>query len=160
MSSETVKRGKVIYSENELLVGLEMIESLEKITDLMLYFLDREKIKFSYILIQSDTDDFESWLRGQKRETDILIPIKGNDPLYAIVCQETDVEGGYRFAERITRLLSIEKQTHPISCNVMTVSSSRYTVHQIIFRLYEYYMKTNKQDPSERAGGIDFSSLS
>jgi len=137
-----------------------MADKLKKVTDMMLYFLDGQHIKFTYILISADDENFESFLHEEKRDTDILIPIDEKQILYAIVCQETDIEGGYRFAERIIRLLDIEKHRECIYCSVLTVSSARYSTQQIVFRLLESYLALTKKDPAERRSQIEFSTLS
>lgn len=160
MSSEVVKRGKAVFLENELLVGLEMIESLEKVTDLMLYFLDREHVKFTYILMQSESDDLDSFLRQYKRNTDLLLSIEGDRMMSVLICQETDVEGGYRFAERLIRKLNIDHEKQSICCDVMTVSTTRYTSKQVIYRLFETYVKSMRKDNKEKSGEIEFSTLS
>ena len=154
------KRGHIAYSEKELLLGLNMIDRLEKITDMMLYFLDRQHIKFTYILMCASDENFESFLREEKRDTDILVPIDEKQTLYAIVCQETDIEGGYRFAERIIRLLDIEKHHECLHCSVLTVSSTHYSTQQIIFHLLESYLALSKKEPAERRAQIEFSTLS
>jgi len=159
-SDAAQKRGHIAYNEKELLLGLKMIDRLEKVTDMMLYFLDRQHIKFTYILICAADEDFESFLREEKRDTDILIPIDEKQTLYAIVCQETDIEGGYRFAERIIRLLDIEKHHECLHCSVLTVSSTHYSTQQIIFHLLESYLALSKKESAERHAQIEFSTLS
>ena len=154
------KRGHIAYTERELLLGLKMVEELEKVTDMMLYFLDRQSIKFTYILICADDDDFESFMCDEKRDTDLLIPIDKKQTLYAIVCQETDIEGGYWFAERIIRSLDIEKHSECLHCSVLTVSSTHYSTQQIIFHLLENYLALSKKDPAEHYAQIEFSTLS
>ncbi|MEA3455822.1 MAG: hypothetical protein U9R26_04895 [Campylobacterota bacterium] len=154
------KRGHIAYTESELLLGLKMMDSLEKVTNMMSYFLDKQHIKFTYILICADDENFESFLRKEKRDTDLLIPIDKKQTLYAIVCQETDIEGGYRFAERIIRLLDISDHRECLHCSVLTVSSTRYSVQQIIFRLLESYLALAKRDAADRHMHIEFRTLS
>ncbi len=160
MSSTMQKRGQIAFTERELQLGLKMIDKLEKITEMMLYFLDRERVKFTYILLCADDENFESFLNKEKRDTDLLIPIDEEKTLYAIVCQETDIEGGYRFAERIIRLLEIDMHRECLHCNVMTVSSTHYNAQAIIFHLLEAYLKLNKIDAADRRSQIDFQTLS
>ena len=156
------KRGHIAYAEDELLLGMKMMEKLEKITDIMLYFLDRESLKFTYIFIQVNDEKFEEFLHNTKRNTDVLIPVSKEDMIYAIVCQETDIEGGYRFAERIIRLVEVEEGKEVLLCNGMTVSATHFSTQQIILRLLEKYLK-HKNEYSENPKMkhlIDFSTLS
>lgn len=158
MKKESKKRGHIAYSEDELLLGIRMMDKLEKITRLMLYFLDRKGIKFTYILMQVDDNDFESFLRKEKRATDILVPIDTEEKLYAIVCQETNIEGGYHFAERIIRLLEVERGKSCLSCNVLTISGADYSAEQIILHLLERYLDHGKMKINNTILQIDFHS--
>ncbi len=157
-NKDRIDRGHIEYNEDQLLLGIDTIDKLGKITEMMLYFLDKRQIKFSYILIHSDSDNFEAFLKQEKRNTDVLIPL-ANKNLFAIVCQETDIEGGYRFAERLIRLLDMEENAKSLSCNVMTVSTTYYDVNHIIFRLLDSYHMLNAKDPDDRIGSIEFQTL-
>ncbi len=160
MGSTMQQRGHIAFTEQELLLGLKMMEKLEKVTDMMLYFLDKEQIKFTYILMCSDDENFESFVRKEKRDTDLLIPIDIEQSLYVVVCQETNIKGGYHFAERIIRLLNIEEHSECSYCNATTVSSARHSTKAIIFYLLDAYLKLSKMEPSERRTQIDFRTLS
>jgi len=153
------QRGHIAYNEEELLLGITMMDKLEKITRMMLYFLDHKNIKFTYILMQVDDDEFESFIRKQKRSTDILVPIDTKEKLYAIVCQETNIEGGYHFAERIIRFLEVEEGKRCLSCNVLTVSTSHLSTEQIILYLLERYVEFGKSKSVGSPLQIDFHSF-
>lgn len=153
------KRGQIAYSEDELLLGIKMIEALGKITDMMLHFLDRKNIKFTYILMQVDDKEFEPFLRKQKRATDILYSIDVENGIYVTICQETDIEGGYHFAERIIRLLEVNRKKKCLSCNVLSVSTTHYNTQTIIFRLLERYLDFRQENAKTNSCKIDFSAL-
>ncbi|MEA3491139.1 MAG: hypothetical protein U9R27_04490 [Campylobacterota bacterium] len=152
-------RGRIGYDEEQLLLGIDMVDKLKTITEMMLYFLDQRQIKFTYILIRSDSDDFEAFLKEEKRDTDVLISL-AEKGLFVIVCQETDIEGGYRFAERLVRHLNMRDNAKSLSCNVMTVSTTYYSVQHIIFRLLDSYHMFTMKDPDDRMGPIEFQTLS
>jgi hypothetical protein len=154
------KRGHIAYTEDELMLGIEMMEKLSKITDMLLYFLDRRNIKFTYMLMQVDDEKFEPFLGEQKRATDILVPINKERGIYAIVCQETDVEGGYHFAQRIIRLLEVDREKKCLSCNVLTVSTTHYDTQRIILRLLERYLDYKQKNAEASPCKIDFFALS
>ena len=154
------KRGHIAYSENEILCGSAMVEKLEKITDIMLYFLDRQNITFTYILMQVDDEDFENFLKHNKRDTDIMVPISEEDRVHAIICQETDIRGGYFFAERITRLLEVEREKSILQCNVLAVTTTHYSAQTIILRLLERFLISKNESSKKITGQIDFSTLS
>ncbi len=99
-------------------------------------------------------------MRQHKRNTDLLLSIEGDRMMSVLICQETDVEGGYRFAERLIRKLNIDHEKQSICCDVMTVSTTRYTSKQVIYRLFETYVKSMRKDSKEKSGEIEFSTLS
>jgi len=158
--AQSDKRGHIAYTEEELLFGIKMMEGLSKITDMLLYFLDRKNIKFTYIIIQVDDETFGSLLREQKRTTDILISIDEEKGVYAIVGQETDVEGGYHFAERIMRLLEVGRGKSCLSCNVLTISTTHYDAQSIILRLLERFLDSREKNGETSPHKIDFFTLS
>ena len=160
MSPHKKERRNKAYTEDELLLGIHFIERLGKITDLLRYFLDKKSIKFTYILMHVDDEAFEPFLREEKRATDILIPLDEKKLLYAVVCQETGIEGGYHFAERIIHLLEVVRQKKCISCNVMTVSAAHYSAEEIAMHLLERYLNFEKESSQEAPACIDFSTLS
>ncbi len=161
MSGQSINehRGRSGYDEQELLLGMDMMDKLERITEMMLYFLDKQKLKFTYMLMRSDYENFDTFLKKQKRNTDVLIPLleKG---LFVIVCQETDIEGGYKFSDRLIRLLDTEEGAECLSCNVMTVSTTHYNAQHIIFKLLDSYHTHSLKDINERLGKIEFQTLS
>lgn len=134
------KRGKIGYNEIELRLGLEMLEKLEDVTDMMLYFLDRRGLHFTYIFIHACDGTFHEWLDHNKRATDLVIDIDKERGLHVVACQETDIEGGYKFAERIINLLHIEDKDTCGECTVLTVTNQGYNARQIIFRLLDTYV--------------------
>ena len=158
--NKSIKRGLVEYSEYELLLAIRMTEKLEKITDIMLYFLGRQNIKFTYILIEVESDNFGDFLRKNKRNTDVLVPIDDDNHISVIVCQETDIKGGFKFAERLMRLLDVELQKNVDNCLVMTVSTSRYSNQEIVMNLVERYLILKNEENRSIGQMIDFSVLS
>ena len=147
------KRGQIVYSEKELLLGLKMMERLEKITDMMLFLLKHRNLYFSYILISANEKNLKTTLRQEKRETDLLMPIDTNMNLYAIICQETKIEGGYRFSERLIRTLEVEGGSeHKHHCVVLTVSSLTHSFREIVFHLLDIYI--SQQNDKKRQAQI------
>ena len=162
------RRGQIVYNEEEMLLGLKMLESLEKITDMMLFLLKHRNLYFSYILIGVNRENLESillhrsersietLLRKEKRETDLLIPIDKEKNIYVIICQETKIEGGYIFSERLIRELEVGgKKGHLYQCSVLTVTSLHYSIRQIIYYLLDIHVsrrheKTRKSQISLR----------
>lgn len=100
--------------------------------------------------------DMDELLKGQKRDTDLVFPIhgiEGSNTLFALICQETKVDGGCRFAERILRTL-VSKDAKNIYCIEIEVRSIRYDKREVIFKVIESYISTKK---SGNSGGNCFS---
>lgn len=144
-------RGQIVYSEKEILLGLKMMERLDKVTDMMLFLLEHRNLYFSYILMSADDKNLKAILRKEKRETDLLLPIDVDQNLYVIICQETKIEGGYRFSERLIRKLEVEEESkHQHHCAVLTVSSLKHSFRQIIFHLLDIYI-SQRNDKTRQA---------
>ena len=132
------------------------MEQLEKPLELMYYLMERDyENPFVMILISADDDNIESTLGSQKRNTDLLFKIDDERNLLALICQETKVDGGYRFAERLVRTLVFNK-ADTIYCTEIEVRSTKYEIKEIIFKAIESYITAIKE---EKKGEIIFRSM-
>ena len=158
MSDETkqMRRPSLRFNETEIKLALSVIEQLEKPIELMYYLMDRENEKpFVIMLISANDVALDDLLIKQKRDTDLLFEINDNKNLYAIICQETKVDGGYRFAERILRSL-VEDNASDVYCTEIEVRSTRYDKKEVIFKAIESYIRSVKE---VKEGEIIFRSL-
>lgn len=147
MSVETKKarRPSLRFNESEIKLALSMMKNMEKPIELMYYLMEREHNKPFVIMLISAVDiDVESLLKEEKRDTDLLFKIDEERNLFALICQETKVDGGYRFAERLLRTLVLHN-AHTIYCIDMEVRSTRYNIKEVIFKAIESYINANKE---------------
>jgi len=146
--SEDVKktrRPSLRFNESEIKLALSVIEKMEKPIELMYYLMDREHEKpFVIILISAEDIEVASLLEEEKRDTDLLFEIDENKKLFALICQETKVDGGYRFAERLLRSL-ISNNAHTIYCTEMEIRSTKYAIKEVIFKSIESYIMAKKE---------------
>ena len=139
-----VRRPTLRFNETEIKLTLSVMEQLEKPIEIMYYLMEREQEgPFIIMLLSADATDVETLVREQKRDTDLLLSIDEEDNLYALICQETKVDGGYRFAQRILQTL-ISKNASNIYCAEVEIRSTRYTGREVIFKAIESYISAKK----------------
>jgi len=147
MSQEVKKtrRPTLRFNESEIKLALRVMEQLEKPMELMYYLMDREHEKpFVIMMISAQDAAVGDLLAKQKRDTDLLFDIYPGDNLYALICQETKVDGGYRFAERILRTL-LEHDAQHIYCTEIEVRSTKYDKKEVVFKTIESFIRAKKE---------------
>ncbi|MCF6244640.1 MAG: hypothetical protein L3J43_06350 [Sulfurovum sp.] len=143
---EKVRRPKLKFNESEIKFALSVMDKMKNPVELMYYLLDRENENpFVLIFISSKNVDLGEILKQEKRDTDVLFKINTDKNLYAIICQETKVDGAYRFAERLLRTV-LTKGGNPIYCTELEVTSSKYSVKDILFKAIEMYITAVKEN--------------
>jgi len=159
MSKETkrVKRPKLRLNEDAIRLSLSVLKKMEKPIELMYYLMEHEDERpFVIMLISAKNVKLEKVLRKEKRDTDLLLNIKKKDNLYALICQETKVDGAYNFSKRL--IDSIHKHNgSEIYCTETEIRSAHYGVNEIIFKSVESYVSAKKD---KRMNEIIFRSLS
>jgi len=145
------------FSESDIKLALTVLERLEKPLELLYYLMKREHERpFVIMLLSARKVELEKLIELEKRDTDLLFEIDKDHALYALICQETKIDGGYRFAERFHRTLESENAENIYSVEI-EVGSTRYEIKEVVFKLIETYMKAISE---EREGEIIFHSLS
>ena len=155
--AKSVRRPKLRFNESEIKLALSVMEQLEKPIELMYYLMEREYEKsFVIIFISAESTETESILKLEKRDTDLLYNVDKENNLFTLICQETKVDGAYRFAERLIRSLIVNHATK-IYCSALEVRSSKHFVQEVIFKSIENY---NKMKKDRKENEILFHSLS
>ena len=155
-NTKQTRRPNLRFNEDEIKLSLKVMEQLEKPLEIMYYLMERDyENPFVMILISADDDDIENTLGNQKRNTDLLFKIDDERNLLALICQETKVDGGYRFAERLVRTLVLNK-AETIYCTEIEIRSTKYEIKEIIFKAIESYITAIKE---EKMGEIIFRSM-
>ena len=72
-----------------------------------------------------------------------------------MLCQDTKVDGGYRFAERIIGNI-VSKEGTDIYCAELEVRSTNYKLRGVILKLVEIFIKAQQEGKS---GEIIYKSL-
>ena len=80
---------------------------------------------FVLMLMTAKDIDLQALLTEEKRDTDILFEIDKEESLYVMLCQDTKVDGGYRFAERIIRNILLDNG-NDIYCTELEIRATHY----------------------------------
>ncbi|GIU00497.1 hypothetical protein TSL6_10030 [Sulfurovum sp. TSL6] len=144
------------FNGKEIQLAVKMLDNLETTIDIMYYLMENENQQaFVLMLLTANDVDLNTLLDKEKRETDILFEIDKEESLYVMLCQDTKVDGGYRFAERLLRNIELDKGTD-IYCTEVEVRATHYTPKQVILKLLETFVKSKV---SNKSNEIVFRSL-
>jgi len=144
------------YTEKEINLTVSMVDQMVDVLDLMFYLMDHTSAEsFVLMLITAENIELKKLLESEKRSTDIVYEIDQEECVCAMICQETRVDGGYRFAERIIRNIVLNEGSD-IYCSEIEVRTSKYSAKDIIFRVMDGFVKARQE---EKAGEIVFKSV-
>ncbi len=144
------------FNETGIKLALSVLDKLEKPLELLFYLMRNENEKsFVIMLLSAKNVELENIINEEKRDTDILFEMDKEKSLYALICQETKIDGGYRFAERMHGSLA-KKEAQDVYSVEIEVGSSKYTIKEVTFKLIETYLKAVND---ERSGEIIFHSM-
>jgi hypothetical protein len=144
------------FNGKEIQLAVTMLDKLEATIDIMYYLMENENQQaFVLMLLTAQDVDLSSLLDREKRETDILFEIDKEESLYVMLCQDTKVDGGYRFAERLIRTMQLDKGSD-IYCTELEVRATHFTPKQVILKLLETFAKSKA---SNKTNEIVFRSL-
>jgi len=147
---ENEKRSESLrFDGKEIQLAVKMLKKLETTIDIIYYLMENENQQaFVLMLLTAKDVDLSTLLDKEKRETDILLEIDKEESLYVMLCQDTKVDGGYRFAERLIRNIELDKGTD-IYCTEVEVRATHYTPKQVILKLLETFVKSKASNKSD-----------
>lgn len=144
------------FNGKEIQLAAKMLDTLQTTIDIMYYLMENENQQaFVLMLLTAKEVELNILLDKEKRETDILFEIDKEESLYVMLCQDTKVDGGYRFAERLIRTMQLDKGTD-IYCTELEVRATHFTPKQVILKLLETFVKSKA---SNKSNEIVFRSL-
>ena len=151
-----MQRDHIRFNGDDISLAAKMVDKLTTTIDIMYYLMNRgEERAFVVMLVSAKNIDVETLLSKEKRDTDILFEIDEAESLYAIICQNTKVDGGYYFAERVLRNMILDKG-EDIYCTQLEVRTTVLNIKYVILKLIETFLES-KQD--KKQGEIIFKSL-
>jgi hypothetical protein len=125
-----------------------LLDKLQHGIGVLYYLMDNgKKGTFTISLISASDIELKKHISDIKRDTDTLIKIDKSSNLYAIISQETEVDGGYYFMQRLINLIK-EKNGTDIYCAEIAIKNTEHRAQEIIFRLLNMYQraKAKKED--------------
>jgi len=150
------RKNNLRYTAEDIILAVNMVKELENTIDIMFYLMNSSADNtFVLMLITADNIELKKLLEKEKRDTDIVYDIDKDERICAMICQETKVDGGYRFAERIIRNINLDKGEN-IYCAELEVRTTKYSSKDIIFRIVDVFVKARQ---SEKSGEIIFKSI-
>jgi len=150
------RKNDLRYTAKDITLVVNMVKELEKSIDMMFYFMNKSSENvFVLMLISANNIELKKLLEKEKRDTDILFEVDKDESIYAMICQETKVDGGYRFAERIIHNINLYKGEN-IYCSELEVRTTKYSSQDIIFRVVDTFIKARQE---EKSGEIIFKSI-
>lgn len=106
------------FSGNDIALAAKMLDELSTTIEIVYYLMNRgEERSFVVILITADSCEVKRILQEQKRDTDILFTLDQENDIYAIICQDTKIDGGYHFGERVMHHMKKMKRQIPTVLN-------------------------------------------
>ena len=143
--------------EDDITLLMKLYETLKLPLEFLYFLMERERDNtFVAILIQtSPEEDMHALLQNNKRGTDLLFEIDRQEGMYALICQGTRVDGGYRFVERLIKNV-MKELTHKTYFIELEVASTKYDLKTLLFILFEMYLKAREQN---RSGEIIYKSI-
>ncbi len=150
------KRSHVRFNGNDIVLAAKMLETLNNTIDIIYYLMDRgDERSFVVMLVSADNIDIKALLAQQKRDTDILFEIDEASSLYAVICQDTKIDGGYHFAERVLRHMK-EGNAEEVYCTELEVRTTTHNIKYVIFKVLETFIQSKADG---RSGEVIFKSL-
>ena len=136
------------FNGKEIQLAAKMLDQMQTTIDIVYYLMDHEdEQSFVLMLLSAKDIDMGALLDKEKRDTDILFEIDKEDSLYMMLCQDTKVDGGYRFAERIIRNIQLDNG-NDIYCTEIEIRSTHYSPKQVILKLLETFIKSKHTNQS------------
>lgn len=150
------RREHIRFDGDDIALAARMIDAMSTTVDIVYYLMNRgEERSFVLMLVTAKEVDVEAILKVQKRNTDILFEIDKEHGIYAVICQDTKIDGGYHFAERVMRNLKKNDAVEPY-CVELEVRSTSHDIKYIVFKVIEEFIRANEEN---KIGEIVFKTL-
>lgn len=145
------RKNSLRFNGKEIQLAATMLDTLQTTIDIVYYLMEHEvEQTFVLMLVTAKEIDLGTLLDNEKRDTDILFEIDKDkeDPLYVMLCQDTKVDGGYHFAQRIIRNIQSNNGSD-IYCTELEIRSRNYSPKQVVLKLLETFIKSKQTNQSD-----------
>ena len=157
VTRENEKMGNHIrFDGNDIVLAEKMLDKLSTTLEIVYYLMNRgEGRSFVLLMITADEVDVGNILKMQKRNTDILFKIDKEQSIYVMICQDTKIDGGYHFGERVMEYINKNELVKPY-CIELEVRTTKHDIKYIIFKTIEELIRAKQE---KRSGEIIFKTL-
>jgi len=143
------RKNSLRFNGKEIQLAAKMLDMLQTTIDIVYYLMEHEEEQaFVLMLVTAKELDLGTLLENEKRETDILFEIDKGDSLYVMLCQDTKVDGGYHFAERIIQNIQAN-EGKDIYCTELEIRSTHYSSKHVILKLLETFIKSKQENQTD-----------
>ena len=145
------------FTVEEINLAVEMVDKIESTIEILYYLMEQEdEDSFVMLLLSLEEVNLYSLIAKQKRNTDILFEIDSEKSVYVVLCQDTQVDGGYHFAKRLVQNINETKENKNLYCIALEVRSSKLNIKTVIFKLIETFINAKQE---KKSGEIIYRSL-
>lgn len=150
------RKFEVKFDGNAINIAATLLDKLTSTIEIIYYLMERgEERSFVVMLISAQDIEMKKLLMDQKRDTDILFEIDTDASVYAVVCQDTKIDGGYHFANRVLHDMKL-LEGKEIYCTELEVRTTDHPAKHVVFKLVETYIKAKEE---KQEGEIIFKTL-
>ena len=158
MANKRKNHAGISFWETEIMLARTMLDALRTTVEFLYYMMEhRSKAPFSMILITSDRFQSISELQQMKRGSDLLFELDKERGTYVIICQATDQIGAEQYADILLSGIRANRSIGDIYCVLTTLTSTRHSLQDVIFKMVETYIHARKIG---RSGEVIVSNLS
>ena len=134
------------FTSEQIKLAVDMVESLQTTLEVIYYLIEHEGAdSFVMLFITAEEIELQSLLEKQKRATDLLYRIDEDKNYYVMICQDTKVDGGYHFSERLMKNINENNGKEPY-CIALEVRSTKPKPKTVIFKLIEIFTKAQENN--------------
>jgi hypothetical protein len=138
MEPQRMRSEAIAEAADRIVTGTKVFEALEALLKSTTVLQCRRNEPFVVILVSAESYDIRSLLIEEKRASDILVEVDAQNNLYAVVCLDTKVEGGFQFAQRLSRFMKTD-DARAVYMVAADVRHRRHNADTVIGTLIETY---------------------
>jgi hypothetical protein len=138
MEPNRMRSEGIVEAVSRIMMGTKVYEALDTLVKSTIVSQCRRNEPFVVILTSAESYDIRSLLINEKRASDILVEVDAQSNLYAVICLDTKVEGGFQFAQRLSRFMTTDgaRSVYMVAADVR---HRRYGADVVIGTLIETY---------------------
>ena len=132
--------------ERAMYLAVKLYEEAGRFLSLFDKMLEKGAIEsYSLILTMSNYEDFGNFLDKKKRRSDLLLEVDKENNIYALICSETEVGGGYYFYKRLSGDL-YRNTEEEIFASVLSVEAKVPDIWELVYDVTAPFIELSFND--------------